>query len=160
MKKIFTISMLLAFATICSCQRQGSAAEQQLAQRKAELDARENSLDDREKAVAETENTLVERENALAEREKAVAEKEKAMVSARTLDTRVQIPTPDSAQTRAERDRRIQQLPPDIRALIPDPSQGKALERQGKRGSGRITQPKPTDVGQSGHVWYGSCSCG
>ncbi|PYI41944.1 MAG: hypothetical protein DMF12_08380 [Verrucomicrobia bacterium] len=51
MKKFFVISMLISFAMICSCQKQDLAAEQQLAQRKAELDAREKALDEREKAL-------------------------------------------------------------------------------------------------------------
>ena len=45
MKKIVILSMLISFGMICSCQKQDSAAEQQLAQRKAELDAREQALD-------------------------------------------------------------------------------------------------------------------
>ena len=47
--------MLIPLAMICSCQKQDSAAEQQLAQRKAELDTREKALDEREKALAERE---------------------------------------------------------------------------------------------------------
>jgi len=57
MKNLFTITMLISFAMICSCQKQGSAGERQLAQQKAELDAREKALDEREKALAERENT-------------------------------------------------------------------------------------------------------
>ena len=109
MKKIFIVSMLTSFAMICSCQKQDSTAEAQLAQRKTELDTREAALDEREKA-------LVERERALAEREKAVA-------NVRTIPPRAQGQTPDAAQIQAERDRRIQQLPPEFRALIPDRSQ-------------------------------------
>jgi hypothetical protein len=119
MKKIFVLSMLISFAMICSCQKQDTAAEQQLAQRKAQLDAREKALDEREKASAEKEN---------------------ATVSARTIPARTispdlqsrvqspgQVPSPaqakiDPAQVRAERDRRLQQLPADIKALMPDPS--------------------------------------
>ena len=94
---------------ICSCQKQDSAAEQQLAQRKVELDARQNTLDEREKA--------------LDEREKALAERENANKNARTIARGVQGQTPDRSQMNAERDRRIQQLPPEVRALIPDRSQ-------------------------------------
>src|SRR5262249_3528143 len=53
MKKTFILSLLIPFALVCSCQKQDSAAEQQLAQRKTELDAREKALDQREKALAE-----------------------------------------------------------------------------------------------------------
>ena len=56
MKKLFVLSMLIPFALVCSCQKQDSTGEQQLAQRKAELDAREKALDEREKALAAREN--------------------------------------------------------------------------------------------------------
>ena len=104
--------MLTAFAMICSCQRQDSTAEQQLAQRKTELDARETALDEREKAVAE--------------REKAVAEREKAMANSRTIPA-------DAAQANSERDRRIQQLPADARALVPDSAQINAARAEKER---------------------------
>jgi hypothetical protein len=55
MKKIFVLSLLIPFALVCSCQKRDTAAEQQLAQRKAELDAREKALDEREKALADQE---------------------------------------------------------------------------------------------------------
>ena len=53
MKKIFILPIVISVATICSCQKQDSAADAQLAQRKSELDAREKALDEREKAVSE-----------------------------------------------------------------------------------------------------------
>jgi len=109
MKKIFLLSMLVSFVMICSCQRKDSAAEQQLAQRKVELDAREEAL--------------TERKSALDEREKALAEREKAIANIRTIPTSVQGQTPDPAQAKAERDRRIQQLPPEFQALIPGRAQ-------------------------------------
>src|ERR1700751_602602 len=59
MKKLFTLTMLISFAMICSCQKQDSTAEQQLAQRKAELDVREKALDEREKALAGREKLAV-----------------------------------------------------------------------------------------------------
>jgi hypothetical protein len=52
MKKTLVLSLLIPFALVCSCQKQDSTAEQQLAQRKTELDAREKALDEREKLVA------------------------------------------------------------------------------------------------------------
>jgi len=55
MKKTLALSLLIPFALVCSCQKQDSTAEQQLAQRKTELDAREKALDEREKALAERE---------------------------------------------------------------------------------------------------------
>ena len=97
--------MLIAWAMICSCQKQDSGADAQLAQRKTELDVREEALVQREKAVDE--------------REKAVAEREKAVANSRVIPSRQVL---DAAQAEAERRRRIQQLPPELQALIPDRS--------------------------------------
>jgi len=96
MKKIFVLSMLISVGMICSCQKQDSAAEQQLAQRKAELDAREKALAEREKAIAGPRRIPPD------------------------LQSRGQVRDP--AQLKAERDRRLQQLPRDVQALIPDRS--------------------------------------
>ena len=73
MRKTFIVPMLIAFAMICSCQKQDSAAEQQLAQRKTELDAREEALIEREKVAEAREKGLNEREKALAQNKKATA---------------------------------------------------------------------------------------
>ena len=92
MNKIFALLMLISIAMICSCQKQDSAAEQQLAQRKAELGAREKALD---------------------EREKALAEREKARAVARSIPSAAQPQSQvrDAEQLKAERERRLQQLP-------------------------------------------------
>ena len=123
MKKMFLLSTLASFAIICSCQRQDSTADAQLAQRKSELDARETALGEREK-------TLDARERALAEREHATA-------NTSTIRPELQSPRqiPNAAEAKTERDRRIQQLPPEFRALIPDASQVKAESRRDKRES-------------------------
>jgi len=92
--------MVISFAMICSCQKQDSAVEQQLAQRKTELDAREKALD---------------------EREKALVEKEKTVANSRIIQSRQQARNP--AEVEAEREKRLQQLPPELRALIPNPVQ-------------------------------------
>jgi hypothetical protein len=120
MKKIFLLSMLVSFAMICSCQKQDSAAEQQLAQPKTEVDAHETAL-------IERLNALDEKVNALDRKVKALFEKEQATLNAgttatgvqgQTTATGVQGPTPDPAQVTAERDRAIQ----EFRALIPKSS--------------------------------------
>jgi uncharacterized protein involved in exopolysaccharide biosynthesis len=120
MKKCFVLSVLIPFAMICSCQKQDLAAEQQLAQRKAELDAREKALD---------------------EREKALAEREKATASARMIPSDLQSrrQVRDPAQVKAERERRLQQLPPDLQGLIADPSRGR---EQDPRMQERLAQPE------------------
>ncbi len=112
--------MVISFAMICSCQKQDAAVEQQLAQRKTELDAREKALDEREKALAEREN---------------------ASKNARTIARGVQGQTPEPSQGNAERDRRIQQLPPEVRALVPDPSQVTA------RDPAKQERPAPRQLG-------------
>ena len=93
MKKTFALAALIPLALICSCQKQDSTAEQQLAQRKTELDAREKALDEREKA--------------LEEREKLVAKPRVRSV-------------PRIAPAPAEPQRTV---PPELQGLIADPSQ-------------------------------------
>ena len=137
MKKIFIPSMLIAFAMICSCQKQDSAAEPQLAQRKAELDARQNALDEREKELALRKTVLNERGRPLAEKEKAIA-------NARTIS--------DAAQLKAERDMLIQQpRPPEVQGLDPaqmkaDPAQAKADPAQARAETERRLQQLGPDV--------------
>ena len=130
MKKMFILSMLIASAMICSCQKQDSGAEAQLAQRKTELDVREEALVQREKAVDE--------------REKAVAEREKAVANPRIIQSQRQVP--DAAEAEAERQRRIQQLPPELRALIPDRSRIDAAKAEKDRAAAqqRAVQTQPS----------------
>ena len=126
MKKIFTISMVVvASAMICSCQKQDSAAEQQVAQRTRQLNERETELDGQQKA-------LDEREKALAERERALAEREKAIANLSTTAPELEGQISDAAQVKAERDRRIEQLPAEVRALVPDPSQVNSIKFEKK----------------------------
>jgi len=99
MKRMLLLSTFICFAMICACQKQDSAAEAQLAQRKAELDTREKALD---------------------EREKALVEREKALANSRIIQPR-QARNP--AEVEAEREKRLEQLPPEVRALIPDRDQ-------------------------------------
>jgi hypothetical protein len=103
MKRIFVLSTFFCLATICACQKQDSTAEAQLAQQKAELDTREKALD---------------------EREKALKKREKAITRFRAIPSDLQSrrPAVDPEQVRAAREKRIQQLPPELRALIPDRS--------------------------------------
>src|SRR6266513_4001117 len=100
MKKAFFLSTVISFAVICACQKQDSAAEAQLAQRKAELDVREKALDEREKAVGEWE---------------------KAVAKSRIIQSRQRARNP--AEVEADREKRLQQLPPELRALVPNPAQ-------------------------------------
>jgi hypothetical protein len=118
MKKMFVLSMLICFAMICSCQKQDSAADQQLAQRKTELDAREDALIERLNALDEKVNALDKRLHALAEKN----EKSKANVQTIPPDAQSQDVIRDEAQTKAERDRRIEEFRAEIRARIPNPS--------------------------------------
>ena len=103
MKKIIVLSTLVSLAMICGCQKNDSVAEAQFAQRKAELDKREKGLDDREKALVA---------------------KEKMIGSLRAIPSGLQSRRQpvDPEQAKAERERRIQQLPPELQALIRDRS--------------------------------------
>ena len=103
MKRIVVLSIFICFAMICACQKQDSAGEAQLAQRKAELDTREKALDEREKALGEWEKTIT---------------KFRPIPS----DLQSRKPAIDPEQAKAERERRIQQLPPELQALIRDRS--------------------------------------
>jgi hypothetical protein len=129
MKKTLFLSTLIALAMICSCQKHDSAAEAQLAQRKTELDVREEAIIQREKAVDE--------------REKAVAEREKAVATSRVIQSQRQ--APDAAQAEAERQRRIEQLPPELKALIPDRSRIDAAKAEKERAAQqRAVQTPPS----------------
>jgi chromosome segregation ATPase len=126
MKKYFLLSMLISFAMICSCQKQDSTAEQQLAQRKTELDVREDALIQREKALDERVNALAEKVNALDERVNALAENEKAAANARMIPpAQSSDPISDPTQAKAERDRKIQEIAAEFRAMIPNSSNQK-----------------------------------
>ena len=103
MKGLVVLSVLVSFAMICGCQKQNPAADAQLAQRKAELDARDKALDEREKALAEKEKMI-------------------ARFRAIPSDLQARKPAVDPEQAKAERERRIQQLPPELQALIRDRS--------------------------------------
>jgi hypothetical protein len=133
MKKNFILSVIISFAMICSCQKQDSAAEHQVAQRKTELDARETALDERDKELSLRETALNERENALAKKEKAAANAPTTAPGAKSQHV-----IRDAAEVKAERDRRLQQLPPEIRALVPDASQVNAARAE----KDRLTQER------------------
>jgi len=126
MKRIFVVLILACFAMICSCQKQDLAAEQQLAQRKTELDAREDALIEREKALDERVNALDEKVNALDERVNALAENEKAAANAGMIPPAQSSDTiSDPTQAKAERDRKIQEIAAEFRAMVPDSSNQK-----------------------------------
>jgi hypothetical protein len=127
MKMMVVLSMLVSVAMMCSCQKHDSGTEQRLAQREAALDQREKALDDREKA-------LIERERVIA--------------NVRPVRPGLQSrqPSRNAAELQAERERRIQQLPPEFRALIPDASQIQA----GRADKDRRTQEQAGQTHDSG----------
>ena len=102
MKKNLALSLLIPFALVCSCEKQDSAAEQQLAQRKTELDAREKALDEREKALAEREK-LVAKPRVPSVPRIAPAEPQ------RTVPPELKGLMADPSQLRTEREQRIQE---------------------------------------------------
>ena len=133
MKKLFLLSILIPLATVCSCQKQDTAAEQQLAQRKTDLDAREKALDQRERA--------------LSDRERAIARATLPNLQARPLNkdssSNVQpsssmapgLAPPDGSQLKAGRERRME----EIRALRQ--RRLEAIQSQRMRSLGGRTTP-------------------
>ena len=114
------LSTFICFAIICACQKQDSAAEAQLAQRKAELDTREKALD---------------------EKEKALLEREKAVANSRVIQSR------NPAEVEADREKRLQQLPPELRALVPNPAQVDSARLAKEREAARQGQtPDPAQA--------------
>jgi hypothetical protein len=110
MKRIFVLSTFICFAMICACQKQESVTEAQLTQRKTELDTREKALD---------------------EREKVLDEREKAVANGRVIQPGQQARNP--ADVEAEKEKRLQQLPPELRALIPNREQMNAARLRKQR---------------------------
>jgi hypothetical protein len=123
MKKMFFLSMLIPVGMICSCQKHDSGTEQLLAQREAALDTREKALDEREKALIQRERIM-------------------GNVRAVRPEPQSRQPSRDAAALQAERERRIQQLPPEFRALIPDASQIQA--DRARRTQGQVGQTPGT----------------
>ena len=113
MKNLFVLSMVISFATICSCQKQDSTAEQELAKRRAELDATEKALNEKMEALDERVSFLDAKLNALTEAQKTTP-------SARAFPAPVQDRTPDPAQLQAARKQAMQQLPVEMRSYIDD----------------------------------------
>jgi hypothetical protein len=102
MKKVLVLSLMIPFALVCSCQKRGAAAEQQLAQRKADLDAREKALDEREKALAD-------REKFAAKVSIPPVIRTGAAQPQRSVPPELQGLIADPSQTRAHREQRIQE---------------------------------------------------
>jgi hypothetical protein len=102
MKKTFAVSLLIFFALLCSCQKQDSTAEQQIAQRKTELDAREKALDEREKALAEREKLVAKPRVAPLPRIAPAAPRQ-------TIPPELQGLIADPSKLRTEREQRIQE---------------------------------------------------
>jgi hypothetical protein len=104
MKKTFVLSLLIPLALVCSCQKQDSNAEEQLAQRKTDLDARQKALDDKEKALEQREKLVVKPKVA------AVPRIAPAPVEPqRTVPPELKGLVPDPSQLRAEREQRVQE---------------------------------------------------
>ncbi len=102
MKKTLALSLLIPFALVCSCEKQDSTAEQQLAQRKTALDAREKALDEREKTLAERERLVVKPRIAPIPRVAPAG-------SQRTIPPDLQGLMADPSQLRTEREQRMQE---------------------------------------------------
>jgi chromosome segregation ATPase len=157
MKKNFILSMLISFAMVCSCQKQDSTAEQQLAQRKTELETREDTLIEREKALDERVNALDAKVNALDERVNALVENEMAAANARMITPAQSSDTiSDPTQSKAERDRKIQEIAAEFRAMVPDSGKDRITKERLSQAQGALKelmsqkQPKWPTSGAAG----------
>ena len=122
MKKTFALSLLIPFALVCSCQKQDSTAEQQLAQRKTELDARERALDEKEKALEQREKLVVKpRAPSVPRIAPASGEPQ------RTVPPELQGLVADPSQLRAEREQRMQERLAERRRMLEEAQRRKAL---------------------------------
>jgi len=119
MKKSLILSALISLAMLCSCGKQDSTAEEQLAKRKAELDATQKTLNERMDALDERVNVLDGRVNVLIERDQTAA-------NTRTIPTQVQSSTPSPAQLQTETENASQQIPTETRAYMDDELKMKA----------------------------------
>jgi len=88
-----------------------------------------------------------------------LAEREKATPNIAKPPAPVQAGTPDSSQVRAERDRRLKQLPPEVHMLLPDPARvedskdekdKRIQERLGERQRSRLEELQRMRSGASG----------
>ena len=106
--------MIISFAMICSCKSKIQPLNNNL------LNGKRNWTH----ARLERLNALDEKVDALNKRLNAFAENEKSKANVQTIppDAQSQDVIRDEAQTKAERDRRIQEFRAEIRARIPDPS--------------------------------------
>jgi chromosome segregation ATPase len=150
MKKKFILSMLISSAMVCSCQKQDSTAEQQLAQRKTELETREKALDERVDALDAKVNALDERVNVLVENEMAAANA-RMITPAQSSDT-----ISDPTQSKAARDRKIQEIAAEFRAMVPDSGKDRITKERLSQAQGALKelmsqkQPKWQTSGAAG----------
>src|SRR5947207_16010898 len=110
MKKLFVLSMLVPLAMVCSCQKQEAAAEQQLAQLRAELDTREEALDEREKALAKREKAVARAAMVPADRQLPALKKDAASNVPPSATIPPGLAPRDTSQLKASRAERMEEL--------------------------------------------------
>ena len=110
MKKLFALSMLIPLAMVCSCQKQDTAAEQQLAQRKADLDAREKALDEREKGLAEKQKAIARAAMIPADAQLRALKRDGSSNVPPSATVPPGLAPPDTSQLKASREKRMEEL--------------------------------------------------
>jgi len=110
MKKLLALSMLIPLAMVCSCQKQDTTAEQQLAQRRIELDTREKALDEREKALAEKEKAIARAAMIPADAQLRALKRDGSSNVPSSATIPPGLAPPDASQLKASRERRMEQL--------------------------------------------------
>jgi len=107
--------------------------------------------------LIEKEKVAEEREKALDKRENALAENEKAAANARMIPPAQSSDTiSDPTQERAERDRKIQEIAAEFRALVPDSGKDRITKERLSQAQGALKelmsqkQPKSQMSGAAG----------
>jgi hypothetical protein len=138
MKKLLALSMLIPLAMVCSCKKQNAAAEQQLAQRKAELDAREKALDEREKALGDREKAVARAAVLSADIQSRRLKKDSSsnVQPSASIPPGLAPPVQDSAQLKASRERRMEELRALRQRRLEAVQRMRALGTQARSGAG------------------------
>jgi hypothetical protein len=147
MKKPFVLSMLIPLAMFCSCQKQDAAADQQLAQRKAELDTREKALDEREKSLAEREKAVARAAMLPADAQLRALKKDASSNVPPSATIPPGLAPPDNSQLKASREKRMEGLRAIRQRRLEAIQKMRSMRAQPNSGAGA-----PDDTSASGNT--------
>jgi hypothetical protein len=147
MKKLLAISMLIPLAMVCSCQKQDTAAEQQLAQRKAELDTREQALNEREKALAEKQKAMARAVMIPADAPLRDLKRDGSSNVPPSATIPPGLAPPDNSQLKASREKRMEELRAIRQRRLEAIQKMRSMRAQPNSGAGT-----PADTSASGNT--------